>query len=111
MMAFVSKKSSLLSGLMDDDMDDPNNPYSSKGGISGKNGFPRMSQNSKESFIGGKSGRSGPGGAMNFEDEADLTPEELRERQRRELELRQQNRRLREDGSVELIDEYGDELD
>ena len=74
MRAFMSKKSSLLSGLDDDEMDDPNNPYSSKGGISGKHGFPRMSQNSKESFIGGKSGRSGPGGAMNFEDEADLTP-------------------------------------
>ena len=84
MRAFVSKKSSLLSGL-EDEIDDPNNPYSSKGGLSGKNGFPRVSQasritGSKESFAGGKSGRSGPGGAMMFEDEANLTPQELRER-------------------------------
>jgi hypothetical protein len=81
MRAFVSKKSSLLSGIDggEDEMDDPNNPYSSKGGLSGKNGFPRVSQasritGSKESFAGGKSGRSGPGGAMMFEDEANLTP-------------------------------------
>ena len=51
------------------DIDDPNNPYSSKGGLSIK----RLSQGSKESFVGGRSGRSGPKGAMNFEDESDLT--------------------------------------
>ena len=71
MMHFVSKISSLLSGMMDDsmsgDMDDPNNPYSSKGG------FPRISHGSKESFMGGK-GRVWPGGAMMFEDESNLTP-------------------------------------
>ena len=111
MRAFVSKKSSLLAGSEEgDDIDDPDNPYSSKGGMSGKNGFPRMSQasrftGSKESFVGGKSGKSGPGGAMNFEDEGDLTPEELKQREQ------MRRRRIREDGSVELLDEYGDELD
>jgi hypothetical protein len=77
MMAFVSKKSSMLSGLdggMSGDEDDPNNPYSSKGGLSGRSGFPRMSNaaGSKESFAAGRSGR---GGAMMLEDEADLTPQ------------------------------------
>ena len=116
MREFVSKRSSLLGfdAGMGDDMDDPNNPYSSKGGLSGRSGFPRMSNatGSKESFIGGKSGRSGPGGEISLEDEANLTPQQLRDRQRRELEQRQKNRKLREDGSVEVIDgEYGDELD
>jgi hypothetical protein len=92
MREFVSKRSSLLGfdGGMGDDMDDPNNPYSSKGGLSGRSGFPRMSNatGSKESIVGGKSGRSGPGGAISLEDEANLTPQQLRDRQRRELEMR-----------------------
>ena len=94
MREFVSKRSSLLSGIgyddgqgMGGDMDDPNNPYSSKGGLSGRSGFPRMSNatGSKESIATGRSGKVGPGGAIIFEDEADLTPQQLRERQRREL--------------------------
>jgi hypothetical protein len=92
MREFVSKRSSLLGfdGGMGDEMDDPNNPYSSKGALSGRSGFPRMSNatGSKESFIGGRSGRSGPGGEISLEDEANLTPQQLRDRQRRELEMR-----------------------
>ena len=89
MREFVSKRSSLLGydGGMSEEMDDPNNPYSSKGGLSGRSGFPRMSNatGSKESLVGG---RGGPGGEISLEDEANLTPQQLRDRQRRELEMR-----------------------
>ena len=106
MKMLTSKKSSMISGMegtidghvigMESDED---NPYSSKGRISGKSGgLPRLSQAaasrhskdlyaSKESFLAIKSSIHG-GAAVNFEDESDLTPQELREKQRRELELR-----------------------
>ena len=106
MKMLTSKRSSMISG-MDGNVDgnvigmesDEDNPYSSKGRISGKSGLPHLSQAasrhskdlyaSKESFLAIKSSIHG-GAAVAFEDESDLTPQELREKQRRELQLRAQ---------------------